>query len=183
MKKEISGVTMELRQGDIASQADCEAVVNAANAQLETGGGVAGAIHRAAGPGLAKEARPMAPINPGEAVISGGHNLPNKFVIHCLGPVYGKDKPEDKLLASCYNNALDLAEKKKVNSIAFPAISTGIFGYPKEEAAKIALTTVIENISGFKHLKHIVFVLHSTQDLEIHRRFFEQIMQGKEYLG
>ncbi len=183
MKKEISGITIELRQGDIANQADCEAVVNAANAQLETGGGVAGAIHRAAGPGLAKEARPLGPIKPGEAVITGAHDLPNKYVIHCLGPVYGKDKPEEKLLASCYSNALDLAERKQINSIAFPAISTGIFGYPVEEAAKIAFTTIIEKISGLKHLNKVVYVLYSIQDLEIHERILEQIMQGKEYLG
>ncbi|WP_324721281.1 macro domain-containing protein [Salinimicrobium sp. HB62] len=183
MKKEISGVTIELRQGDIANQADCEAVVNAANGQLETGGGVAGAIHRAAGPGLAKEARPLGPIKPGEAVITGAHGLPNKYVIHCLGPVYGKDKPEEKLLANCYSNALQLAEKKKVTSIAFPAISTGIFGYPVEEAAKIAFTTIIERISSLKSISNVVFVLYSIQDLEVHERILEQIMQGKEYLG
>ncbi len=183
MRKEISGVTIELRHGDIANQADCEAVVNAANAQLETGGGVAGAIHRAAGPGLAKEARPMAPINPGEAVITGGHNLPNKYVIHCLGPVYGKDKPEDQLLTDCYSNVLDLADKKGIKSIALPAISTGAFGYPAEEAARIAFTTIIKKIPDLEHLRNILFVLYSIQDMELHKRILEQILQGKEYLG
>ena len=183
MKKEISGVTIELRQGDIANQTDCEAVVNAANEQLETGGGVAGAIHRAAGPGLAKEAKPLGPIKPGEAVITGAHDLPNKYVIHCLGPVYGQDKPEDKLLTDCYKNALALAEGKRLISIAFPAISTGIFGYPAEEAAKVAFTSIIESISNLKHVKKIVFVLYSIQDLEVNKRVLEQIVQGKEYLG
>ena len=183
MKKEISGITIELRQGDIANQADCEAVVNAANAQLETGGGVAGAIHRAAGHGLAKEAEPLGPIKPGEAVITGAHNLPNDYVIHCLGPIYGQDKPENKLLANCYSHALDLAEQKQISSLAFPAISTGIFRYPVEEASKIAFTTIIEKISDLKHLSKIVFVLYSIQDFEIHKRILEQIMQGKEYLG
>lgn len=183
MKKEISGIKIELRQGDIANQEDCEAVVNAANAELETGGGVAGAIHRAAGPELAGEARKMAPIKPGEAVVTGAYDLPNRYVIHCLGPVYGKDKPEERLLANCYTNALDLAEKNKIGSIAFPAISTGIFGYPVEEAAKIAFTTIIEKLSNLRHLKHIVFVLYSIQDFEIHQRILEQILQGKEYLG
>lgn len=183
MKKEISGVSIELRQGDITRQQDCEAVVNAANARLETGGGVAGAIHGAAGPGLAKETQPLAPIKPGEAVITGGHNLPNKYVIHCLGPVYGKNKPEAKLLSNCYSNALDLGEKNQVTSIAFPAISTGVFGYPVEEAARIAFSTIIEKVSDLKHVKQIVFVLYSTRDLEVHKRILEQILQGKEYLG
>ncbi|UZH55733.1 macro domain-containing protein [Salinimicrobium tongyeongense] len=183
MKKIISGVSIELRQGDISKQADCAAVVNAANAQLETGGGVAGAIHRAAGPELAQEARAMAPIKPGEAVITGAHNLPNLYVIHCLGPVYGQDKPEDKLLGNCYSKALDLAEEKQISSIAFPAISTGIFGYPAEAAAKVAFTKIIEKISTLKTLKNVIFVLYNQQDLDIHKRVLEQIMQGKEYLG
>ncbi len=122
MKKTISDVTIECVKGDIAAQADITAIVNAANAQLRMGGGVAGAIHRAAGPGLSEECRPLAPIEVGEAVITGGHNLPNRYVIHCLGPVYGRDKQESELLARCYRNALRLAEKHNINSIAFPAI-------------------------------------------------------------
>ena len=92
MKREINGVTLECVQGDITSQGDVAAIVNAANAELRTGGGVAGAIHRAAGPGLEEEARPLAPISPGEAVITGAHGLPNRHVIHALGPVYGRDR-------------------------------------------------------------------------------------------
>ena len=110
----LNGITLECVQGDIADQADMEAIVNAANAQLLPGGGVAGAIHRAAGPGLEKECRPLAPIQPGEAVITGGQNLPNKHVIHCLGPIYGKDAPADLLLANCYRHALGAAEKHGV---------------------------------------------------------------------
>jgi O-acetyl-ADP-ribose deacetylase len=91
MEIRFSGIIIECRQGDIVDQKDCEAVVNAANAQLKNGGGVAGAIHRAAGANLEIEAQPMAPIKPGEAVITGGHNLPNKYIIHCLGPVYLKN--------------------------------------------------------------------------------------------
>lgn len=137
MKKEINGIEIEIITGDIARQHDMAAVVNAANAQLMTGGGVAGALHMAAGPGLEEECRPLAPIQPGETVITGGHNLSNEHVIHCLGPVYGRDEPADQLLADCYRNALNLAEKYKIPSIAFPAISTGAFGYPAEEAATI----------------------------------------------
>lgn len=176
-------MTVELRQGDLTRQKDCEAVVNAANAQLQNGGGVAGAIHAAAGPDLEKEAVPLGPINPGEAVITGAYGLPNKYVIHCLGPVYGKDKPEAELLANCYSNALDLAEEHRLPSIAFPAISTGIFGYPIEEAARVAITTIIGKITEIKHLKNIVFVLYSSKDLEVYEKILEQILQGKEYLG
>lgn len=175
MERHFSGLSIECRQGDIANQEDCEAVVNAANAQLETGGGVAGAIHRAAGPELAKEARPMAPIKPGEAVITGGHKLPNKYVIHCLGPVYGKDKPEDRLLASCYSIALKLAEENEISSIAFPAISTGVFGYPMEEAATVAFKTIIERAPNLKHVKLVRLVLHSIKDLEVHEKVLEKM--------
>lgn len=164
MKKEAGQVMLEVVQGDIAHQPDITAVVNAANAQLMPGGGVAGAIHRAAGPGLAEECRALAPIEPGQAVISGGHNLPNKYVIHCLGPVYGKDKPENLLLAGCYRNALLLADDKHIDSVAFPAISTGIFGYPFEAAADTCLQTVLEVIPGLKYVKHIRFVLFGEED-------------------
>jgi len=170
VKKTISGVTIECVKGDIASQADITAVVNAANAQLRMGGGVAGAIHRAAGPGLSEECRPLAPIEVGEAVITGGHNLPNRYVIHCLGPVYGTDKPENELLARCYRNALRLAEKHNIKSIAFPAISTGAFGYPVEEAASVAFSNVLKMTSELKYVKRIRFVLYSEKDLEIHER-------------
>ena len=150
MKTNIEGIDVECTRGDIASQPDMAAIVNAANAQLRIGGGVAGAIHRAAGPGLEEECRPMAPIKPGEAVISGGHNLPNRHVIHCLGPVYGVDKPEDKLLADCYKNALKVAEENEVDSIAFPAISAGAFGYPIEAATDVALEAVKEMAPNLK---------------------------------
>jgi len=167
MKLQISGITIECIKGDISSQPDITAVVNAANARLLPGGGVAGAIHRAAGPGLEEECRPLAPIKPGEAVITGAHNLPNRFVIHCLGPVFGYDKPEDKLLADCYRNALQLADRHNIDSIAFPAISTGAFGYPLEPAAEITISTIKEVIPSLKHVRLISLVLYSQHDLEI----------------
>jgi O-acetyl-ADP-ribose deacetylase (regulator of RNase III) len=178
MKTTISGITIETVLGNIASQPDMTAIVNAANAQLKMGGGVAGAIHRAAGPGLEEECRPMAPIKPGEAVISGGHNLPNKYVIHCLGPVYGKDKPEDKLLAACYRNALKLADEHNIDSIAFPAISTGAFGYPIREATKVALDTIKEIAPTLKNVKTIRFVLFNKEDYAIYNEMIETIEQG-----
>lgn len=175
MKTSIDGINIECCQGDIASQRDMTAVVNAANAQLRIGGGVAGAIHRAAGAGLEEECRPMAPIQPGEAVISGGHNLPNKHVIHCLGPVYGKDKPENKLLADCYRNALNLAEENNIDSIAFPAISTGAFGFPIEKATQTAIKTVKELIPQLKKVKTIRFVLFGKEDLKVYEEALQSL--------
>src|SRR5690348_16089894 len=152
-KRKHHGVTIECVQGNIANQPDMEAIVNAANAELRTGGGVAGAIHRAAGPGLEAECRPLAPIRPGQAVITGAHHLPNRRVIHCLGPVYGQDEPADGLLAGCYRNALGLAEQQGLRSIAFPAISTGVFGYPMEAAARVAIETVVAELPALVSVK------------------------------
>ncbi len=166
-------ITIECQQGDIADQPDMDAIVNAANAQLRIGGGVAGAIHRAAGPGLEEECRPLAPIRPGQAVITSAHDLPNQHVIHCLGPVYGRDEPSDELLANCYRNALGLADEHALESIAFPAISTGAFGFPVEPAAQIAINTIIDTIPGLSHIRHIRMVLYSESDLDLHLKILE----------
>ncbi len=166
--------TLEAIRGDIASQPGIVAVVNAANAQLRIGGGVAGAIHRAAGPGMEEECLPLAPIKPGQAVITGAHNLPNDYVIHCLGPVYGRDKPEDKLLADCYRNALVLADQHEITSIAFPAISSGAFGYPVKEAAEVAIQTIKDIMPQLKHVKLIRMVLFSESDLDIFLQYINQ---------
>jgi len=171
----IQGVTIECVRGNIADQPDMDAVVNAANAQLKIGGGVAGAIHRGAGPGLEVECRPLAPIRPGEAVITGGHNLPNRHVIHCLGPVYGADEPSDQLLASCYRNALRLAEESELRSVAFPAISTGVFGYPTEAAARVAFRTILDALENLSSVKHIRFVLFNDADRELHDRILQEL--------
>lgn len=163
-------------RGNIAAQDGIDAVVNAANGALRTGGGVAGAIHRAAGPGLEAECRPLAPIRPGQAVITGGHNLPNRHVIHCLGPVYGRDEPADRLLAACYRNALALAERHGLASVAFPAISTGVFGYPMEAAARVALRTVLDEIPRLSSVKYIRFVLYGPSDATVHTRVLEELL-------
>ena len=170
MRRQFGAVTVECIRGNITSQDDVEAVVNAANARLEPGGGVAGAIHRAAGPGLAEEAVPLGPIGPGEAVITGAHGLPNRYVVHTLGPVYGQDRPEAELLARCYRNSLALAEEEGLESIAFPAISTGIFGYPIEEAARVALDTISEEAQRLDQVRLVRFVLFGERDLEVHER-------------
>ena len=176
MRRTTHGVTVECVRGDITSQEDVAAIVNAANAQLRSGGGVAGAIHRAAGPGLEREAQQLAPISPGEAVMTGGHNLPNRYVIHTVGPVYGQDRPEDELLAGCYRNSLALAEENELDSIAFPAISTGVFGYPVGEAARVALGTVVQEAQRLGRVRLIRFVLFGEKDLEVHEKVLEEIL-------
>lgn len=169
MERELAGgVKVEVVQGDVTAQEDVEAIVNAANARLESGGGVAGAIHAAAGPGLTEEARPLAPIGPGEAVVTSGHNLPNRYVIHALGPVYGQDHPEAELLADGYRNSLALAEERGISSVAFPALSTGVFGYPKREAAEVALRTVIEEAESLRSVRLVRFVLFGEEDREVY---------------
>jgi len=149
--------------------------VNAANAQLRSGGGVAGAIHRAAGPGLEEEGQALAPIRPGQAVITGAHDLPNRYVIHCLGPVYGQDEPAQELLANCYANALRLAEQRGIRSIAFPAISTGIFGYPFQEAAQVALKTVLDEVLRLSSVTRIRFVVFNDESRELYERFLNEL--------
>ena len=166
----VHGIRIQCVDGDITRQGDVEAVVNAANAELMPGGGVAGAIHRAAGPGLSEECRPLAPIAPGEAVITGGHGLPNPHVIHCLGPVYGRDEPSAALLRSCYLSALMLAEVNGIRSIAFPAISTGVFGYPLVEAAEVGIGAVVEAAPGLESVRLVRFALFGADALAAHAR-------------
>jgi len=174
-RRTFGNFTIECVQGDITRQSDIDAVVNAANAELRPGGGVAGAIHRVAGPGLKWECVPMGPIQPGQAVISGAHDLPNRHVIHCLGPVYGQDEPSDRLLADCYRNALELADRHRLKSVAFPAISAGAFGYPLEESAQVALQTVREYADRAGAVEHVRFVLFNQKDCEVHGRVLEAL--------
>lgn len=171
----VGGATLELVQGDITAQDDLDAVVNAANAELQTGGGVAGAIHRAAGRKLARACRPLAPISPGEVVATDAFALPNLRVLHALGPVYGRDEPAAELLAACYRTALELAAEERLTSIGFPALSTGAFGYPLEEAAEVALTTVHAALRTGSGVELVRFVLFSTEDLEDHARVLARL--------
>lgn len=176
VQRMIHRVIVECVQGNIVAQHDIDAVVNAANAELRPGGGVAGAIHRAAGPELDRACRPLAPIRPGEAVITPAFRLPNRHVIHCLGPVYGRDNPSDALLAACYRNALARAEENALRSVAFCAISTGIFGYPLAEAAQVALQTVAAEAPNLQSVRHVRFVLHDAAALEIHQRALASVV-------
>ncbi len=160
--------------GDITEQSDLDAVVNAANAQLQRGGGVAGAIHKAAGPELERACRPHAPIAPGEAVITDAFDLPNRYVVHALGPVYGKDKPEAKLLSLAYENALRQADYAGARSIAFPALSTGAFGYPMKPAAHIAAAAIARIARELESVRLIRFVLLDEKTRAIHEAAFQQ---------
>lgn len=177
MKVKIHGIELEAEKGNIAAQNELDAVVNAANAELAPGGGVAGAIHTTAGPGLYEECKPLAPIKPGEAVITGAHKLPNKFVIHCLGPVFGRDRPEADLLASCYRKALLLSEENSIESIGFPSISTGIFGYPKEKAVGVVFNTILAELPGLSHLKKLKFVMYSDHDLQLYEAKLKELAE------
>jgi len=174
-ERDIGSVTVRLVRGDIVEQPDADAIVNAANAELLPGGGVAGAIHRAAGPGLADEASAYAPIEPGEAVLTGGHDLPNPYVIHVLGPRYGVDEPADRLLANGYREALRLADAHDLRVVATPAISTGAFGYPVDEAARIALRTVVDLAPRLSSLREVRFVLFGEDDLTAFGRALDEI--------
>ncbi len=150
---------IEIFSGDITTL-EMDAIVNAANEQLTPGGGVCGAIHRAAGPGLAEECAKVGGCPAGEARITGGYRLPAKHVIHTVGPVWhGGGQGEDALLAACYRNSLDLARSNGLTSIAFPAISTGIFGYPLDRATGIAVETVRAWLADNEGFDGVVFAV------------------------
>lgn len=171
-------LTLELVRGDIVKQPGIDAVVNAANAELAPGGGVAGAIHRAAGPALYEECRDLAPIEVGQAVLTDGHDLPNPHVVHVLGPRYGIDEPSDELLAAGYRNALTLADDYGLESIAFPSLSTGAFGYPLEEAAEVALRSVAEAADGLGHLRRVRFVLWGEEAFKAFQAALDAVEDG-----
>ena len=152
--------------GDITAQ-QVDAIVNAANATLLGGGGVDGAIHRAAGPKLLEECRKLGGCPTGEARITQGYNLPAKWIIHTVGPVWhGGGRTEDKLLAACYRNSLVLAEQHGIKTIAFPCISTGAYGFPYERAAKIAVEEIRESLKGNTTIERVVLVCFLKRDYE-----------------
>jgi len=158
---------LQLVVGDITAQ-DTEAVVNAANSRLAPGGGVAGAIHRAAGPGLWEECKGLGGCETGEAKITKGYGLPNAYVIHTVGPVYSGSDKDPVLLRSCYCSSLKVADENGVKSVSFPALSTGIFGYPVSEAARIAIRAIRDYLSGDTGIRLVRMVLYDQASFDAH---------------
>jgi len=178
----ISG-RVSIVQGDITRQ-KVDAIVNAANSTLLGGGGVDGAIHRAAGPNLLEECRTLGGCRTGEAKITSAYNLPARWVIHTVGPIWGGgkhgeflDRPgegEDELLASCYRKSLELAVANGIRTIAFPAISTGAFGYPLERATRIALREVTTFLKGNPLIEAVVFVCFDAHTFAVYSRLLKE---------
>ena len=161
---------IDLLRGDI-TKLDVDAIVNAANTSLLGGGGVDGAIHRAAGPKLLEECRSLGGCQPGHAEITGGYNLPAPFIIHTVGPVWsGGNRGEAEALANCYRNSLRLAAEKEIKTIAFPAISCGAYRYPIAEAAQIALRTARDFLSASDQIDKVIFVLVSGEIFSVYKQ-------------
>jgi len=175
MQTSIQGVTLELVQGDITQQGT-DAIVNAANSTLLGGGGVDGAIHRAAGPELLEECRTLGGCETGDAKITNGYNLKAMNVIHTVGPVYHREgKRAAELLASAYRRSLEVASNNTIKSIAFPSISTGAYGYPVNEAAPIALKTVIDYLKDHHEIVLVRFVLFDRSTLEAYEKALKRL--------
>ncbi|HMN17667.1 MAG TPA: O-acetyl-ADP-ribose deacetylase [Ignavibacteriaceae bacterium] len=165
---------IQIHRGDI-TKLKVDAIVNAANTSLLGGGGVDGAIHRAAGPELLEFNRKLGGCKTGEAKISPGFNLPAKFIIHTVGPVWNGGKSnEDKLLANCYINSLKLAVENKIKTIAFPAISTGVYHFPLERATKIAVNEVKKFLEKNESIEKVIFVCFSDHDYNIYQNMLDE---------
>jgi len=168
---------IEIQRGDI-TRLDVDAIVNAANTKLLGGGGVDGAIHRAAGPKLLEECRTIGGCPTGEARITSGYDLRARHVIHTVGPVYSGKPKDSRLLTGCYSNSLKLAVDHHLATIAFPAISCGVYGYPIEDACKIAVDTSCEFLKDHPSLKKIIFIQFSSQDLAVYETYLKSIFSS-----
>jgi len=177
METKIGQATIELLPGDITGQ-DTDAIVNAANRSLLGGGGVDGAIHRAAGPQLLAECRTLGGCETGDAKITKGYKLRARHVIHTVGPIYysaGKKAPDQ--LASCYRRSLEVASENKLTSVAFPSISTGAYGYPLEEAAPIALKTVTDYLKSHPDVQLVRFVLFGNDAYQAYEKALKDLLK------
>jgi O-acetyl-ADP-ribose deacetylase (regulator of RNase III) len=177
MKAKINNTVLELIQGDITDRTT-DAIVNAANAALQLGGGVAGAIRRRGGPAIQEECNRIGGTHVGGAVITTGGNLAAKYVIHAVGPRHGEEH-EDAKLKDATLNSLILAEQKGLRSIAFPAISTGVFGFPKDRCATIMLSTTIAYLEGPTKLEKVVYCLYDQKTFEIFKRTLQSLTQSR----
>lgn len=183
MRARINQTTLELVEGDITQQ-DVDTIVNAANNSLLGGGGVDGAIHRAAGPQLLAETRMLGGCETGDAKISGGYNLKARYVIHTVGPIYRSNDPEvPRLLSSAYRRSLEVAYKHQLQSIAFPAISTGIYGYPLAEATPIALNTVCDFVANHERPTLVRFVLFDNRTMKEYERALKWMIEQRSDVG
>lgn len=168
---------LQIRQGDI-TRLTVDVIVNAANSSLLGGGGVDGAIHRAAGPGLLAECRTLGGCPTGEAKITGGYQLPAKYVIHTVGPIWrGGQQNEDELLAQCYRHSLALAAQHNLKSIAFPSISTGVYGFPIQRACRIALREIKHFLDNNTGLETIIAVCFSAADYSTYQTAYQEILK------
>ena len=165
---------LEIKQGDI-TKLEVDAIVNAANSSLLGGGGVDGAIHRAAGPELLAECRTLGGCPTGEARITGGYNLAARHIIHTVGPVYSGEPRDHTLLAACYQNSLKLAVEYDAASIAFPAISCGVYGYPIAKACRIAVDTICSFFQMDKTIEKAIFMLFSPGDLKVYQDYIQKM--------
>jgi O-acetyl-ADP-ribose deacetylase len=172
----INGVKLALIRGNIV-EAQADAIVNAANSGLRGGGGVDGAIHRAGGPGIMEECRKIGGCPTGSAVKTTAGNLPAKYVFHAVGPIYSGSRDDERLLTRAYQSCLHLAEQYQVKRIAFPSLSTGIYGYPLELAAPIALRTIIEHIKTPTQLQQVLMVLFGESAYTVHEQALEEILR------
>jgi len=175
MKVNVQKSILEVVEGDITQQ-DTEAIGNAANSALAGGGGVDGAIHRAGGSSIMSELKAKYKGCPtGSAVITGGGNLKAKYVIHAVGPRYSGSPKDPELLSGAYRKSLELCSQNKISSIAFPSISTGIYGYPVEEASRIALKTVMDYLKDHPEIKLVRFVLFDSKTFEVYKESLKEI--------